>query len=160
VATEKSLEPHSEVARIFRSCATAIVLPGLAERGAGVSLLRRCLVRCSRQPGEQEGKRAKTKGSKRYAPLCGLDIRQADVGPAAGGRPAAEGFARGCLRNIWGSRKRLKSNVSNSNLASDRLADGFFTARLDAGTSGVWVATGAGMPISPARGNKPFDARS
>jgi hypothetical protein len=33
---------------------------------------------------------------------------------------------------------RFESNVSNSNLASDRLADGFFTARLDAGTSGVW----------------------
>jgi hypothetical protein len=33
---------------------------------------------------------------------------------------------------------RFESNVSNSNLASDQLADGFFTARLDAGTSGVW----------------------
>jgi hypothetical protein len=33
---------------------------------------------------------------------------------------------------------RFESNVSNSNLASDRLADGFFTARLEAGTSGVW----------------------
>jgi hypothetical protein len=33
---------------------------------------------------------------------------------------------------------RYESNVSNSNLASDRLADGFFTAHLNAGTSGVW----------------------
>jgi hypothetical protein len=33
---------------------------------------------------------------------------------------------------------RFESNVSNSNLASDQLADGFFTARLDAGTGGVW----------------------
>ena len=33
---------------------------------------------------------------------------------------------------------RYESNASNSNLASDRLADGFFTARLDAGTNGVW----------------------
>ena len=32
---------------------------------------------------------------------------------------------------------RYESNASNSNLASDRLADGFFTARLNAGTSGV-----------------------
>ena len=55
---------------------------------------------------------------------------------------------------------RYESNASNSNLASDRLADGFFTARLEEGTCGVWVATGAGMPISPARGNKPFDLRN
>ena len=33
---------------------------------------------------------------------------------------------------------RYESNASNSNLASDRLADGFFTAHLNAGTSGVW----------------------
>jgi hypothetical protein len=33
---------------------------------------------------------------------------------------------------------RYESNVSNSNLASDRLADGFFTAHLNAGKSGVW----------------------
>jgi hypothetical protein len=33
---------------------------------------------------------------------------------------------------------RFESNASNSNLSSDRLADGFFTARVDAGTSGVW----------------------
>jgi hypothetical protein len=33
---------------------------------------------------------------------------------------------------------RYESNASNSNLASDRLADGFFTAHLQAGTSGVW----------------------
>jgi hypothetical protein len=33
---------------------------------------------------------------------------------------------------------RFESNVSNSNLASDQLADGFFTARVDLGTSGVW----------------------
>jgi hypothetical protein len=33
---------------------------------------------------------------------------------------------------------RYESNASNSNQASDRLADGFFTARLDAGTNGVW----------------------
>ena len=33
---------------------------------------------------------------------------------------------------------RFESNVSNSNLPSDRLSDGFFTARLEAGTSGVW----------------------
>ena len=33
---------------------------------------------------------------------------------------------------------RYESNASNSNVASDRLADGFFTAHLHAGTSGVW----------------------
>lgn len=33
---------------------------------------------------------------------------------------------------------RFESNVSNSNLPSDQLSDGFFTARVDAGTSGVW----------------------
>jgi hypothetical protein len=33
---------------------------------------------------------------------------------------------------------RYESNASNSNLASDRLADGFFTVHLQAGTSGVW----------------------
>jgi hypothetical protein len=34
---------------------------------------------------------------------------------------------------------RYESNASNSNLASDRLADGFFTAHLNVGTSGVWA---------------------
>jgi hypothetical protein len=33
---------------------------------------------------------------------------------------------------------RYESNASNSNLASDRLADGFFTVHLHTGTSGVW----------------------
>jgi hypothetical protein len=33
---------------------------------------------------------------------------------------------------------RFESNVSNSDKPSDRLAEGFLTARLDAGTSGVW----------------------
>ena len=32
---------------------------------------------------------------------------------------------------------RFESNASNSNLPSDRLADGFFTVRIDVGTSGV-----------------------
>ena len=31
-----------------------------------------------------------------------------------------------------------ENNASNSNLASDRVADGFFAAHLQAGTSGVW----------------------
>ena len=33
---------------------------------------------------------------------------------------------------------RFESNVSNSDKPSDRLADGFLTARVDAGTNGVW----------------------
>jgi hypothetical protein len=33
---------------------------------------------------------------------------------------------------------RYESNASNSNLPSDRLADGFFIVHLNAGTSGVW----------------------
>jgi hypothetical protein len=33
---------------------------------------------------------------------------------------------------------RFESNASNSNKPSDRLADGFFTARAEAGTRGVW----------------------
>ena len=33
---------------------------------------------------------------------------------------------------------RFESNASNSNRPSDRLADGFLTARVDAGTTGVW----------------------
>jgi hypothetical protein len=33
---------------------------------------------------------------------------------------------------------RFESNASNSDKPSDRLADGFLTARVDAGTNGVW----------------------
>ncbi|HEY5707505.1 MAG TPA: hypothetical protein VIS96_18250 [Terrimicrobiaceae bacterium] len=33
---------------------------------------------------------------------------------------------------------RFESNASNSNKPSDRLADGFLTAHVDAGTNGVW----------------------
>jgi hypothetical protein len=33
---------------------------------------------------------------------------------------------------------RFESNASNSDRPSDRLADGFLTARVDAGTNGVW----------------------
>ena len=33
---------------------------------------------------------------------------------------------------------RFESNASNSNRPSDRLADGFLTARVEAGTNGVW----------------------
>jgi len=34
---------------------------------------------------------------------------------------------------------RFESNVSNSNLASDQVADGLFTAHVDVGTNGVWA---------------------
>lgn len=34
---------------------------------------------------------------------------------------------------------RFESNASNSDKPSDRLADGFLTARVSAGTNGVWA---------------------
>ena len=51
-------------------------------------------------------------------PLTGTPAIAADVGAEIG--------------------SRFESNASNSNRPSDRLADGFLTARVDAGTNGVW----------------------
>ena len=53
---------------------------------------------------------------------------------------------------------RYESNASNSNLASDRLADGFFTAHLKLAPVACGVAIGAGMLISRGKVNRPFDS--
>jgi hypothetical protein len=50
---------------------------------------------------------------------------------------------------------RYESNASNSNLASDRLADGFFTAHLNAGTSGVWGRDWRWHAYLAGEGNRP-----
>jgi hypothetical protein len=55
---------------------------------------------------------------------------------------------------------RFESNVSNSNLASDRLADGFFTARLDAGTGGVWGRDWRWHAYLAGEGEQAFRSRS
>jgi hypothetical protein len=76
---------------------------------------------------------------KRYEPLPGKKPTKAGIVLLFAAVLPLKGALSAALEISAELGGRYESNASNSNLASDRLADGFFTAHLHAGTSGVWV---------------------
>ena len=93
---------------------------------------------CTRQHNELECKRAWKGGQSRMQFCAGRKLPKLTfvwLLAAVLSLKSALGAALEVSAELGG---RYESNASNSNLASDRLADGFFTAHLNAGTSGVW----------------------